>query len=123
MLGDYDFVEAAATKRPVYQNLATSRGETMCKFIKLDGETFRTVDQLARKVSLANLVWHEGLSLSQLNGDLHYCLCGVDAEATAKGLGLVEVATDRDPTCREFVTAPRTRPNVRRPALLAEHAG
>jgi hypothetical protein len=103
--------------------LSASREESMCKSIKLDGETFRTVGQLARKVSPANLVWHKGLSLSQLNGDLHYCLCGVDAEATAKGLGLVEVEANRDPTCREFVTAPRVQPNVRRPALLAEHAG
>ncbi len=77
----------------------------MCKSIKLDGETFRTVDQLAKRVSLVNLVWHKGLSLSQLNGDLHYCLCGLDVGATARSLGLVEVETNRDPTCREFVTA------------------
>ncbi len=89
----------------------------MCKSIKFDGETFRTVSQLARKVSLTDLVWHNGLSLSQLNGDLHHCLCGVDVDATAKRLGLVEVETNRDPMCREFVTAPRAESTYQRQAL------
>lgn len=89
----------------------------MCKSIKLDGETFRTVGQLARKVSLTDLVWHKGLSLSQLNGDLHYCLCGVDVEATAKGLGLVEVESNQDPMCREFITAPGAESMLQRQAF------
>ena len=99
----------------------------MCKSIKLDGQTFRTVGQLGRTVGLANLVWHKGLSLSQLNGDLHYCLCGVDVEATARSLGLVELEASRDPTCREFVTAPRAEPDRWSPAVQAQrelqHAG
>ncbi len=77
----------------------------MCVSLKVNGEMVRTVGQLAAKVGRDHLVWHEGISLSQLNEDLHYCLCGLDVTATARGLGLVEVEADRNPTCREFVTA------------------
>lgn len=91
-------------------------GEPTCKFIKIDGETFRAARRLAAKVGLSHLAWRKGLSPSQLNGDLGCCPCGPDGTATAEALGKLEVGCEESPACRGLVSALEAQPEVRRPA-------
>lgn len=74
----------------------------MCQSVKIDGQMAFTVAELAAHIGFDRIVWYDGDDPDSISPEDDCCLCGMDPDATARGIGRTAIQTDWDSMCYEF---------------------